>query len=70
MATPWSSERRARQAELIRHWRPWEHATGPRTPDGKAKASGNAYRGGHREKLRELCKMVHAEILEARDLLR
>lgn len=37
----WTPERRARQAELIRSWRPWEQSTGPRTIKGKAKASAN-----------------------------
>ena len=30
MAKGWTPERRARQAELIRSWRPWEQSTGPR----------------------------------------
>ena len=69
MATSWTPERRARQAELIASWKPWQHATGPRTPDGKARASQNAYKGGHWLKLRELTKMVNAEIREARELV-
>ena len=31
MANGWSPERQARQAKLIRQWRPWEKSTGPRT---------------------------------------
>ena len=31
MANSWSPERQARQAKLIRQWRPWEKSTGPRT---------------------------------------
>ena len=31
MAKGWSLERQARQAKLIRQWRPWEKSTGPRT---------------------------------------
>jgi hypothetical protein len=69
MATAWTSERRTRQAELIRTWKPWTQATGPRTPDGKAKASRNAWSGGHWRELRELSRLVNAEIREARDLL-
>lgn len=41
MANGWTPERRARQAELIRSWRPWERSTGPRTVEGIAKASAN-----------------------------
>lgn len=70
MATSWTPERRARQAELISNWKPWQHATGPRTPNGKARSSTNAYKGGHWLKLRELTKMVNAEIEQARDLVK
>ncbi len=36
MANGWTPERRARQAEMIRQWRPWEKSTGPRTRERKA----------------------------------
>uniref|UniRef100_E6PQ79 Uncharacterized protein n=1 Tax=mine drainage metagenome TaxID=410659 RepID=E6PQ79_9ZZZZ len=38
----WTPERRAKQAEAIRHWRPWEKSTGPRTDEGKARAAMNS----------------------------
>lgn len=41
----WTLERRARQAEIIRQIRPWNSSTGPRTPEGKAASSRNAYAG-------------------------
>jgi hypothetical protein len=41
----WTSQRRKRQSELIRQFRPWERATGPRTPEGKARAARNGSRG-------------------------
>ncbi|MCF8496265.1 MAG: hypothetical protein K9G62_06330 [Alphaproteobacteria bacterium] len=44
----WSPERRARQAALIRSWQPWTHSTGPKTPQGKARASQNALKTGTR----------------------
>ena len=69
MATTWTPERKARQAALIRTWRPWEPASGPRTPNGKATASRNAFKGGHWLMLRELSKMVNAECRQARDLI-
>lgn len=69
MANGWTPERRARQAELIRTWKPWRQATGPGTPDGKATSSRNAYKGGHRLILRALSRAVNAEIREARDLV-
>lgn len=42
---------------------------GPRTAEGKSKASRNAWRGGHWNMLRELSRQVNAEIREARDLV-
>jgi hypothetical protein len=69
MASSWTPERRARQAVLIRTWKPWQKATGPRTLDGKATASRNAYKGGHWLMLRELSRMVNAEIQAARNLV-
>jgi hypothetical protein len=61
MANGWTPERRARQAVLIRKWKPWQQSTGPRTPEGKAKVSCNADKGGHRAKLRELARLMRTE---------
>ncbi len=69
MANGWTPERRTRQAALIKSWKPWEHASGPRTAEGKAKASRNAWKGGHSVMLRELSRQVNAEIREARNLV-
>jgi hypothetical protein len=69
MASSWTPERRARQAVLIHTWKPWEQATGPRTPVGKDKASRNAYKGGHWMKLRDLSRLVNTEIRSARESL-
>lgn len=41
----WSPERRSQQAALIRQVQPWKHSTGPKTPEGKAVSSRNAYAG-------------------------
>lgn len=62
MANGWTPERRARQAELIRNWQPWNRATGPRTEEGKAAVAFNAWRGGRRQELRELSKLVNGEL--------
>ena len=71
MATSWTPERRARQAALIRTWKPWQQATGPRTPDGKATTSRNADKGKGEQwqMLRELSRMVNAEVKASRDLM-
>ena len=69
MASGWTPERRARQAALIRTWKPWEQSTGPRTPDGQARVARNAWKGGHRQQMRELSRMVNAEVKAGRDLV-
>ena len=51
MATAWTPERRARQAEAIRRWKPWEKATGPVSSEGKLRSSRNADRGNPRARL-------------------
>jgi hypothetical protein len=55
---------------MISTWKPWAQSTGPRTPDGKRKASRNAYKGGHWLMLRELSRMVNAEVRAARDMVK
>jgi len=41
----WTPERRAKQAEAIHRWQPWNKSTGPRTKKGKARSSRNADKG-------------------------
>jgi hypothetical protein len=57
----WTPERRARQSALIHTWQPWDKTTGPKTPQGKAKASRNAYKGGTRAMLRELARLLREQ---------
>lgn len=45
-ARKWTKAQRARQAEAIRTWQPWQHSTGARSSSGKAIISRNAYKGG------------------------
>ena len=63
MANGWTPERRARQAVLIRHWKPWERSTGPRTPEGKAKVSRNADKGDTRGMLRAIGRLLRGQPL-------
>lgn len=69
MANGWTPERRARQAEAIRRWKPWEQSTGPRTDEGKARAKMNGYRGGHWRELREFSTAMNALLRAQRDEL-
>ena len=69
MVNGWTLERRQRQAELIRQWKPWVQSTGPKSPEGRERVSRNAWTGGHRAQLRELSKMVNAEVRAARELV-
>ena len=70
MANGWTDERRARQAEAIWRWRPWEKSTGPKTDEGKAKASRNAYKGSEWHAVREMSKAMHAMLRAQRKQLR
>jgi hypothetical protein len=66
----WSSERRARQASLIRTWAPWQRSAGPKTEAGKARCSMNALRHGYRSraKIREYQKIRYVLRLAARNI--
>jgi hypothetical protein len=54
-------EHRAIRAELIRHWKPWEKSTGPKTEQGKAQSAMRGYKGGTREMLRELARILREQ---------
>ena len=68
-STGWTPERRAKQAEAIRKWKPWEQSTGPRTEAGKLKSCHNAYKGGEWKKAREFFKAMNKLLREQRNLL-
>jgi hypothetical protein len=61
MSNGWTPERCRRQAQAIQRWRPWERSTGPRTLEGKARASRNGWKGGTRPMLRELAKLLRTQ---------
>ena len=62
MATTWTPERRQRQRELIQTWKPWAQSTGPKTTQGKAAVSRNAYRAGITGQLRELRQAMRQQL--------
>ena len=61
MADPWPQERRQRASEMIRARQPWLKSTGPRTPEGKARSSRNAWKGGLRPALRRLARNLREQ---------
>ena len=69
MANGWTPERRARQAEMINSWRPWERSTGPRTEDGKARSSKNRFQGAQRQAERALIRQLNAALAAHRETL-
>jgi hypothetical protein len=54
-------EHRALRAELIRQWRPWEKSTGPTTEEGKARSAMRGFKGGWRDQLRELGRLLREQ---------
>ena len=68
-AVGWTPERRKRQAELIRGWTSWVKSTGPKSPEGKAAVSRNAFTGGEVAKLREMVKQLKQAMRAQKDWL-
>ena len=69
MANGWTQERRARQAALIRIWKPWECSTGPRTAAGKARSSSNADRPeSFNRRLRAIKQEVATLVSQAKEI--
>jgi hypothetical protein len=58
MPCPRTPQHRKLRVELIRHWQPWTRSTGPRTPQGKAASSRNAFKVGTRPVLRALAALL------------
>jgi hypothetical protein len=68
-ARTWTPEQREQQREAIRRWKPWEQSSGPKSPEGKTRASRNAWAGGDWLKLRELVKTLNRTMREQRDMI-
>lgn len=60
-ARSWTPEQRAQQSQKIGQWQPWLKSTGARTPEGKARASRNAYKGGNRALMRGLYALLREQ---------
>ena len=68
-AKGWTPERRKRQSEAIRQWKPWNQSTGPKSPEGKAAVARNAWTGGHLVQLRLLVMEMNQTLQEQRRFL-
>lgn len=68
-ARTWTPEQRQKQREAIQRWKPWKQSTGPRSLEGKAAVSRNAWMGGGWLELRELSKLVNEQVRAARELV-
>lgn len=64
----WTLERRKRQSEMIRQWRPWEKSTGPRTEKGKQASARRGYKGGFRTMLQELRQALRDQRQEMKSI--
>lgn len=58
----WTPEARARQAERIREWKPWEQSTGPKTDEGKRISRMNALKSA--EDIRRMY-LVYSALMRA-----
>ena len=65
----WTPERRKKQSEAIRRWKPWSKSTGPKSLEGKAAVARNAWTGGHLVHLRLLVKEMNKTLQEQRRML-
>lgn len=58
----WTQERRQKQSEAIKNWKPWEKSTGAKTQEGKENSKMNAFKhGGRSKQLRTLKKLLHQQ---------
>ena len=68
-ARTWTPEQRQKQREAIQRWKPWQQSSGPKSPEGKAAAAGNAWTGGEWKKLRLAIKELNGAMRAQRDQL-
>jgi hypothetical protein len=55
----WTNERRQQQSQRIRACRPWEKSTGPRSTEGRAISSRNAYVGSFKQEKRRIARLIN-----------
>jgi len=68
----WTPERRRKQSQAIKKWKPWEQSTGPRTEAGKRAIRLNAIKHGrYRAMLKHCAKILqlNREFLKHTEML-
>jgi len=46
---------------MIHRWKPWEKSTGPKSEEGKRRSAMRGYKGGQREQLREVARLLREQ---------
>jgi BMFP domain-containing protein YqiC len=64
-----TAKHRVMRSQMIHQWKPWLKSTGAKTEEGKAVSSMNAYKGGVRQKQRELNKQLNEQMQAILNLL-
>lgn len=64
MQNGWTEERRQRQRAAIQSWKPWLRSTGPKSAEGNARVSRNAFKGAARPRARAFAR-EHSQMLGA-----
>lgn len=70
MANGWTLERREKQSQLIREWKPWQQSIGPVSKEGKAVSAKNALKHGCRSReWLEQMQNIREIIRESREIM-
>ena len=54
---------------MIQTWKPWKQSTGPKTPEGKAKAAQNANKGYDWKSVKRVAAALHRNEKSLADLI-
>ena len=54
---------------MTHRWAPWQYATGPRSPSGKARSAMNRWGGARRARARQLARELDAALDRQVELL-
>ena len=68
----WTQAQRLEQAQKIKTWQPWQHSTGAKTAEGKARCSQNANKGkgALMARIKELRRDLMMEIEQSEEFIK